>query len=804
MPNRPYSEVRKDIFGSDGSETTEPQSFQGMDYNDFKANHLSKVTSESDSSPFTSTAKATGAHILNSLAGQPIEDIGQLTGSEGLQSFGQGVREYAEGVQQANPSQINTLGDIIDKPGTAIKTALGNLVPQIPLSMGGAYAGAKAGAALPVPARFKPITGAIGAGVGMFVPSYAQEYAEMRGKQHESGQEDMGKAALTAVPAAGLETLADASVLGRLVPTGMGSNVLKEGANRLAHVGKQAAKGFGIEAGTEYAQTGLEQYGGNQDLTTEQAADERNVSAALGGIGGGIMRGGISAFDSREVPQGPLSRAASNAAPQAENPQPGMANNATPEQNNVADYTSAFNEQQPTANDSNINPTPTDDGVVPAARDIDAAGGRDSEGDNTEIAGQPALDLPRRNTSLIDSIKAEVNKEPVTKESFTRRVLSYFDDKEPTMITGGLRDAAKYNNVAINKDDSPVDVLNKIRQAYLEQQQANEQARTTPTSTGRTGTEPVGRTTQTGNDVPAVTDGTEFSQSPDASKTLEAQNEEKETQEDNQIDAGAVRPAISDTRTDIEQSGRGFPRGLEPESRNGTGGLRGGLSEGERYTDGELSDSTDNALRPELTDASTVDNKSTENLTGEKINRAWTKFSDDSGSLNVPRAEMPQVKAEHRGALVKFLNAKGISHEKVDVSASELKPTQAEFSPSKVKKAQEYKGGNRSILISSDNHVVDGHHQWLAKMNNGENIEAIRLNAPISQLLNDVKQFPSIEKSNGAKINENTTSTNSTESTVTPNVNESQPAPRQDDGQLNQQTTQPSEEVNVKAPKQAK
>ena len=143
--------------------------------------------------------------------------------------------------------------------------------------------------------------------------------------------------------------------------------------------------------------------------------------------------------------------------------------------------------------------------------------------------------------------------------------------------------------------------------------------------------------------------------------------------------------------------------------------------------------------------------KSSKDFEGDKINKSWTKFADDSGSLNIPRSEMPQVKAEHRGALVNFLNAKGIKHKKQTISAEKLKPTQAEFSPEKVKKAQDYEGGNRSILISSDNHVVDGHHQWLAKLNNKESIDVIRLNKPIKSLLDDVKEFPSAEQSGGAK-----------------------------------------------------
>lgn len=137
-------------------------------------------------------------------------------------------------------------------------------------------------------------------------------------------------------------------------------------------------------------------------------------------------------------------------------------------------------------------------------------------------------------------------------------------------------------------------------------------------------------------------------------------------------------------------------------------------------------------------------------LAGEPINKEWQAFADDSGTLKVPRAEMPQVKAEHRGAMVNFLNARGISHEQVEVAATDLKPTQAEFSPSKVEAAKTFQGGDRSILVSSDGHVLDGHHQWLAKRDAGEPIKAIRLNAPIEQLISEVKAFPSAEAAAGA------------------------------------------------------
>ena len=134
-----------------------------------------------------------------------------------------------------------------------------------------------------------------------------------------------------------------------------------------------------------------------------------------------------------------------------------------------------------------------------------------------------------------------------------------------------------------------------------------------------------------------------------------------------------------------------------------------------------------------------------QSVTGQQLDDRWTAFSPESGTKAIPRATMPQVKSEHRGALVNFLNARGITHTQVDVPAQDLKPTQAEFSPKKVQQARDFTGGDRSILVSSDGHILDGHHQWVAALESGKPVKAIRLNAPIDQLVTMTRRFPSAE-----------------------------------------------------------
>lgn len=124
----------------------------------------------------------------------------------------------------------------------------------------------------------------------------------------------------------------------------------------------------------------------------------------------------------------------------------------------------------------------------------------------------------------------------------------------------------------------------------------------------------------------------------------------------------------------------------------------------------------------------------------------WKLFGDENKSLNIPRSEMPQIKSAYRGALVQFLKGRGINYVKVDINPTELKPTQAEYSPKKVKQAVEYTDGNRSILISSDNYIIDGHHQWLAALKKkDETISVIKFDKQITDVLSVIKDFPSIE-----------------------------------------------------------
>jgi hypothetical protein len=120
-------------------------------------------------------------------------------------------------------------------------------------------------------------------------------------------------------------------------------------------------------------------------------------------------------------------------------------------------------------------------------------------------------------------------------------------------------------------------------------------------------------------------------------------------------------------------------------------------------------------------------------------------FAVESGTLGIPRADMPQVPTASHGGLVKHLNAQGIAHETTTVDAASLKPTQAEYSPSKVEAAKGA-GGDRAVIVSKDGHIIDGHHQAVAAAEDGKQVKAIVLDATVEQALEAVKASPSAAK----------------------------------------------------------
>lgn len=123
----------------------------------------------------------------------------------------------------------------------------------------------------------------------------------------------------------------------------------------------------------------------------------------------------------------------------------------------------------------------------------------------------------------------------------------------------------------------------------------------------------------------------------------------------------------------------------------------------------------------------------------------WKRFARETGTLGIPREIMPQIQSGNRAAMVNKLRAHGVDYSPAEVKPADLKPTQAEWCPAKVEKARQHEGPQRSLLVSSDNHVVDGHHQWMASLQDAPNtpIPVFRIHAPIMHVLGIILQMSS-------------------------------------------------------------
>lgn len=123
----------------------------------------------------------------------------------------------------------------------------------------------------------------------------------------------------------------------------------------------------------------------------------------------------------------------------------------------------------------------------------------------------------------------------------------------------------------------------------------------------------------------------------------------------------------------------------------------------------------------------------------------WKSFARETGTLGIPREIMPQITQGNRAAVVNFFKARGVGYARVLRAPSDLKPSQAEYCPAKVESAIERNDSNRALLVSADNYVIDGHHQYLAKLKTYPNrpVEVFVLKAPAMQVIGMLLAMPS-------------------------------------------------------------
>jgi hypothetical protein len=199
---------------------------------------------------------------------------------------------------EAGPSPIQSLGDIVDHPGAALREGVGSVVGSAPI-----YAGMASGAALGAPLGLigSAVGGVLG-GAAVGIPTY---FGSMKDEQDESGVQ---KSNLETLGYAGAESALDTitgGMLGKALPKKLVGKAAKElltseGEGFTGNILTRAAKGIGTgfagESTQEGAQRVIERTAAGKDLTSQEALGDIGLNAALGGIGGGVIGGPLGAM----------------------------------------------------------------------------------------------------------------------------------------------------------------------------------------------------------------------------------------------------------------------------------------------------------------------------------------------------------------------------------------------------------------------------------------------------------------------------------------------------------------------------
>jgi hypothetical protein len=258
--------------------------------------------------------------------GQMASGIGSALRDVGADSVGPALEQFGGDIARRNPSKIGSVQDIIDSPLVTAGEAVGETGFEVArygaLGATGAAVGAGIGVGLTaatggLAAPTIPVFAFLGNRVANWIPTFAQTYGGIRSEQREAGIENKDRAAAAAFGSSALDFLLGPEIRvmravgGPLTraATAKVDNIaqarafLAQGAPRATgSYGRNAAVDLGGEFVTEVAQTGLERYGAEKDLTSEEALNEYGVAGIKGGIGGAALSPvGTAAENRRQI-----------------------------------------------------------------------------------------------------------------------------------------------------------------------------------------------------------------------------------------------------------------------------------------------------------------------------------------------------------------------------------------------------------------------------------------------------------------------------------------------------------------------
>ncbi len=120
------------------------------------------------------------------------------------------------------------------------------------------------------------------------------------------------------------------------------------------------------------------------------------------------------------------------------------------------------------------------------------------------------------------------------------------------------------------------------------------------------------------------------------------------------------------------------------------------------------------------------------------------------GTLGIARAAMPQIVSDAMPQFIKELQRDGVSVHMGKSVVSKLKATQSELKPDKIVAMASgalKKDLRKPILVSSDSHILDGHHRWATLFHQDPNntIDVVHVGLPMRELLKVARQFDLVE-----------------------------------------------------------
>ena len=121
--------------------------------------------------------------------------------------------------------------------------------------------------------------------------------------------------------------------------------------------------------------------------------------------------------------------------------------------------------------------------------------------------------------------------------------------------------------------------------------------------------------------------------------------------------------------------------------------------------------------------------------------------------LGLSRAELPQVKSTDMKEFRSWMEEQGVESFETKMEVGELNPIQKEINTDKTDSMKmKHEAGTidlisgKPIMVTMDEHLIDGHHRWYAlrELDPQTEMETINFNISVQEFLQLVKQYPKV------------------------------------------------------------